>query len=122
MTYPWSHLIDAAWPRFIQYLDARDPCGCWPWMGGTSRGKSGRDRDVYGTFYVGTLDGRPIIVRAHIFAAAAAGEGFPGRSRDHYVCQATLCCNPAHMEDVTGAENSRRSWISTPASKRRKAA
>jgi hypothetical protein len=112
MTYPWLPLIDAAMPRFIAKLDtSRGALGCWPWLGAKSRGQ-GNDA-WYGSFAVGRLDGKPIIVRAHIFAAAAAGAATPGLHRDH-LCLGTLCMNPIHIEEVAPAENARRRWISTP--------
>lgn len=103
MTYPWLHLVDRAWPRFITYVDARDWCGCWLWTGGLSRGQGKRDN--YGSFYVG----ENFSVRAHIFAAVACGDEESGHHRDH-LCRATLCVNPLHLEHVTALVNNERLW------------
>lgn len=109
MSYPWLHLIDAAWPRFIAKVHAPDPLGCWPWLGARSCGKG--NTAPYGSFNVG----KGFIVRAHIFSCAAAGmEVEPGHHRDHFSCAAgplrTLCINPAHFDPVTPTINSHRRW------------
>lgn len=106
MTYPWLHLIDAAWPRFVAKLDtSRGPCGCWLWLGAKTRGKG--NKVWYGKFHVGRVDGVDYKVNAHIFIAAAIGEAQPGMHRDHE-CLNTLCVNPFHCETVTPTENSLR--------------
>lgn len=104
MSYPWAHLIDSAWERFVAKIEALDPLGCWIWTGARSRGQG--NTAWYGSFNVG----EGFIVRAHIFAAAAAGEATPGMHRDHFVCGNTLCANPAHLQEVTPAVNSFRRW------------
>jgi hypothetical protein len=106
--YAWLSAIDAAWPRFIAKISATDPMACWLWLGATSCGKG--NSALYGSFRVNAQ----FMVRAHIFACAAAGEAIPGQSRDHMVCGNTLCVNPWHLEGVTASENSLRRWRSTP--------
>jgi hypothetical protein len=111
MNYPWSHLIDYAWPRFIKYVDAREPLGCWPWLGGKSSGQG--NKAPYGTFNIYTPEAS-FAVRAHIFSCEAAGLDIPkGFHRDH-LCVDTLCVNSLHFEATTPRENSLRRWRNTP--------
>lgn len=104
--YAWEPLIDAAWPRFVAKVDAREALGCWLWTGATSSGAG--NTAPYGSFYVGRVEGREIFVRAHIFACAAAGIVIPrGHHRDH-LCKRTLCIAPHHADPTTPRENSLR--------------
>lgn len=69
--------------------------GCWLWLGATSQG--------YGHVRQG---GR--LWTAHRYAYVYAGhDEVPGLVIDH-LCRTTLCVNPAHLEQVTYAENLRR--------------
>lgn len=105
MTYAWltEEVIDRAWARFVAKVSAFDPLGCWLWTGAKSRGQG--NTAWYGSFKVEWRG-----VRAHIFAAAAAGLDVPsGHHRDH-TCRNTLCVNPAHLEPVTPTENNLRRW------------
>src|ERR1035441_8724960 len=69
---------------------------CWPWTGCTS--PSG-----YGTIGV-----RYKVRRAHVVAYEQLVGPVPdGLELDH-LCRVRACCNPAHMEPVTHAENMRR--------------
>lgn len=111
MTYHWAHLVDAAWDRFLKYVDtSRGPMGCWLWTGGKSRGarKSWINNNLwYGSFFVG----KGVSVRAHIFMAVACGFGVPGEHRDH-LCLNPLCVNPLHLEPTSPAENVARARTS----------
>ncbi len=94
--------------RFAAKVDrSAGPTGCWPFTGSlTDAG--------YGSFWNGTR-----LVKAHRFAFAESagreadgdvdhtchnGSGCAGGS----TCPHRACCNPAHLEDVTHAENVRR--------------
>jgi hypothetical protein len=81
------------WPR----VDVRGPEECWPWTGAQiERG--------YGRF---GLNGRS--VPAYRFAYEDTVGPVPeGLELDH-LCRNPTCCNPAHLEPVTHAENMRRS-------------
>jgi len=73
------------------------PDECWPWSRSVSSGG-------YGQFYV---DGR--LRTAHRLAYELTIGPVPeGLQLDH-LCRNRRCCNPTHLEPVTGAENIRRS-------------
>ncbi|MGQ4355255.1 HNH endonuclease signature motif containing protein [Streptomyces drozdowiczii] len=70
---------------------------CWTWTGY-------RDRDGYGRYKVGRHT-----FMAHRYAyTRLVGPIMPGLVIDH-LCRNTGCVNPAHLEPVTPAENTRRS-------------
>ena len=70
--------------------------GCWTWTRAT-------DRDGYGR-----LDHDGFKWQAHRLAYATLVDAIPeGLTLDH-LCRNTACCNPAHLEVVTNAENVRR--------------
>lgn len=72
--------------------------GCWLWTKG---------KGPYGFFYY-IKDGITINTPAHRFAYELYREPIPkGLVIDH-LCFTTRCVNPAHLEPVTRAENSRR--------------
>lgn len=88
--------------RFWEKVDtSAGPLGCWPWTASGSR-------DGYGQF---SADGRG--VRAHRFAYELLVGPIPeGLQLDH-LCRNPGCVNPAHLEPVTGWENTMRG--NTPA-------
>lgn len=90
--------------RFMKHVD-KLPCGCWFWLGATSKGKG--NKKPYGTFWVNRKVGR---VRAHRFACEVIGKMGPlpkGHDRDH-TCRFSLCVNPDCIEYVTKAVNQER--------------
>lgn len=88
--------------RFMAKFVVTDS-GCWEWQ-------AGRHRDGYGNFWNGRRS-----VGAHRFAyehfVAPIAEGM---QLDH-LCRNPCCVNPAHLEPVTGRENTLRGQ-SPPAS------
>lgn len=69
---------------------------CWLWQGYT-------DKDGYGTVRVGDK-----MRRVHRVMWAIANGRIPKRHEPDHLCPNRHCCNPAHMEIVTHAENARR--------------
>lgn len=83
-------------PRFWKRVDKDGPGGCWLWTGPlTPYG--------YGNFWA---EGR--VMRAHRFAYELIAGPVPDDLEIDHLCRVTHCCNPAHLEAVTHAENMRR--------------
>lgn len=80
--------------RFLSKVDKTD--SCWLWNGRTT--PSG-----YGNFRVG---GRQ--VPAHRWAYENFVGPIPSGLQIDHLCRVRNCVNPAHMEPVTSAENTRR--------------
>ncbi len=87
--------------RFWSKVDKDGLGGCWLWTAGTNGWG-------YGSFWNGTAS-----VGAHVFAyESTIGQVPAGLTIDH-LCENKRCCNPAHMEPVTAAENTRRAHTRT---------
>jgi hypothetical protein len=85
--------------RFWSKTEKRGPDECWPWLGNLNR-------RGYGFFRLG-----PTHIQAHRYAYQLLVAAIPkGLTIDHLCCN-IICVNPAHMEVVTRAENSRRRWV-----------
>lgn len=95
---------DAA-ERFWTKVDKNGPNGCWLWT-------AALNRDGYGQFYSGRIDGRDRNVGAHRFAYALLVGPIPnGLELDHVRergCRYRHCVNPAHLEPVKGQINKLR--------------
>lgn len=79
---------------FWARVDVGEPDDCWLWLGSTN-GSNG----------YGRLGRRPTWHLAHRYAYEQAVGPIPeGLVLDH-LCSVRLCCNPAHLEPVTQAEN-----------------
>lgn len=98
-----THVI----PRDRAYFDARtvvDDNGCWVWSKSQARPGHGRG-GPYGQARCPEL-GRS--VGAHVLAYKNLVGSIPDGHEIDHTCENTLCCNPAHLEAVTPAENKRR--------------
>ncbi len=74
---------------------------CWEWLGTKTCAGYGIVTFV--------RDGRKTTSTAHRWAYEALVGPIPdGLTLDHVVCANTSCVNPAHLEPVTRAENTRR--------------
>lgn len=83
---------------FIMERVAKDPSGCWLWIG-----------VILGTGYGQTERGGGKKYAAHRYSYETfVGPIPPGLTIDH-LCGVRRCVNPEHMEPVTRAENVRRS-------------
>jgi len=95
--------------RFWSYVDPSGPTPihrpdlgpCWPWTGG-KRGKG------YGAFNMPKDGGGYRMVQAHRYAYEVSIAAVPGDLVVDHRCLNKPCCNPAHLEVVTNAENLRR--------------
>lgn len=79
------------------------PLGCWEWQGGLNR---------YGYGVIGSWrdDGSKVTRMVHrLVYEDHFGPISPGLAVDH-LCFNPRCCNPAHLEAVTRAENTKRQW------------
>lgn len=81
--------------HFWSYVDVRAPADCWPWTMGTMNG--------YGRYVV---DRRT--VQTHRIAWESVNGPIPDGLVIDHLCRNRLCQNPAHMEPVPPAENTRR--------------
>lgn len=90
---PGSRTTEA---RFWGKVDKNGPGGCWLWTD-VPNGAG------YGTFRVGSK-----IVMAHRYVLTLAGQSPADSMTVDHLCRVRLCVNPAHLEEVTNAENLRR--------------
>lgn len=81
------------WPRVDR---SGGPDACWPWL-------AGRSGDGYGTVTINYVQ-----IGSHRVAYELAVGPIPAGLTIDHLCRNTICQNPAHMEPVTQAENTRR--------------
>ncbi len=88
--------------RFWSKVMVRSSEECWPWTASTN-GKG------YGQYSIGSrTSGTYRMVAAYRYAYEQTCCPIPeGMHLDH-LCRNRLCCNPAHLEPVTPAENNKR--------------
>jgi hypothetical protein len=84
-------------PRLMKWVEPDPDTGCWNWTGA-------KDRHGYGRISI-RPDGTKFTHR--VAYELLIGPIPQGLSLDH-LCRNTSCCNPAHLEPVTHAENVRR--------------
>jgi hypothetical protein len=93
-------LVAARVRKFWQRVDQRGgPNACWPWRGALGTNGYGKARDPVTHRDTGAY---------RVAYELAVGPIPRGLHLDH-LCRVRPCCNPAHLEPVTHAENLRRS-------------
>ena len=91
-------LTPAESERFWAKVTPGAPDACWNWS-------VAKTRDGYGQFSVNRLGTAYMAHR--VTYSLLVGPIAPGLTIDH-LCRNTSCVNPAHLEPVTSAENTRR--------------
>jgi hypothetical protein len=91
--------------RLMRRIRITSADGCWEWPGTASK-------DGYGSIAVGSrTDGSRAMRPTHRVTFEHYVGSIPvGHELDH-LCRNRSCCNPAHLEAVTHAENMRRSVV-----------
>lgn len=93
--------------RFWRAVNIAGPGDCWLWTQQTA-GSNAR----YGYFRKGTKSTDPRVPAHRVALELHLGREIPADVEVDHVktrgCTSKLCCNPAHLEEVTHAENRRR--------------
>ncbi len=80
-----------------------DESGCWIWL-------TAKNKRSYGQFSFQLGDGTRKRTRAHRLSYELVHGPIPDGLHIDHLCCTPACCNPAHLEPVTSAENTRR-WL-----------
>lgn len=80
-------------PRFWSKVRENPTTGCWEWVACTNKAGYGR---------IGV--GRSTVLAHRLSYEALVAPIRDGLQIDH-VCRVRCCCNPGHLEPVTGREN-----------------
>ena len=84
--------------RFWSKVDMRGPDECWDWKESLTHGNTG-----YGRFKVASY----VTLHSSRVAWSLANKREPGELIVRHKCDRPRCCNPAHLEIGTIADNSR---------------
>ena len=101
MSPRWNSTVEE---RFWRKVDKQHPSGCWVWRGATLKG--------YGVVYLGGVGRDRKQMLAHRYAYETLAGPIPERLVIDHLCRNPACVNPAHMEPVPIAENTRRGALS----------
>ena len=86
---PLPEILPFIAARFWSKVDVRTDSECWPWKGGLTSG--------YGHFRIGQ-----VVTYSHRVAyQLVVGPAPWGEQQLDHLCRNRVCCNPAHMEEVT---------------------
>lgn len=84
--------------RYWSHVEKRGPDECWPWIACTVKG--------YGKIWVGyDADGVVIMRRSNRVGWMLVHGKDPGRQHVRHTCDNPSCCNPAHWELGSHADN-----------------
>jgi hypothetical protein len=87
--------------RFWSKIVRKSPDECWLWTAGVDGGG-------YGVFTVGSrTDGTARNIKAHRHAWSTVNGPIPTGMLVRHKCDNPPCCNPAHLETGTKADNAR---------------
>jgi hypothetical protein len=86
-----AHEIERFWAK----ISIMKPMECWPWNGIGSR---------YGQFYI-SRKGRTKKIGSHRLAYVLTKRALEPGEVIRHLCDNPLCCNPAHLEPGTQADN-----------------
>lgn len=90
-------------PRFAEKVAVGAPDECWEWQ-------ASRDGNNYGMYCLPRSQGGQRKIKAHRYGLSlVTGKRVPRELVVDHLCRNPPCCNPAHLEPVTQAENMARS-------------
>lgn len=96
--YHWNQRKESIPDRFWRQVDKRDGDECWPWKGAYRDPRKG-----YGGFH---WQGHKMM-RAHRAAYVLTYGAIAGTLVVRHTCDNPPCCNPAHLQLGTVADNNR---------------
>lgn len=90
--------------RFWSKVQKTDTC--WQWIGGSTRGDSGKSPLSYGSFTTGTHKAQKNWA-AHRYSYFITHGEIPEGLMIRHKCDNSLCVNPSHLETGTHKDNMR---------------